>query len=423
MSTVTFWLHGGTCFGTLTYQQKEGNDETQNEIVAAPAIFGDMSVDYPEHSAERINRTYTLTDDLPDAPQLMIEIRDLEGGILIIRLNDSNSEQTKEFQITENGPFLLCLQADELMHTWTPKSKNSSRFSVFYRLTSFDVSLPECFIEPTRPVEEIEETRESFKLFYIFIPIAIVVFLSQLIFYTYQLCNEKQGSQIEYIRSVDPWEIDSLQLTISNRIGRGEALLIQSNVRKGRCQKAGHSTGCTFQIATNVIFVEDLYRIAWEVASALEFLASKNVLHRDVAARNILLTSQKTSKLSDFGLSRSSNKALYTSHGGCLPIKWTALEAIEFGIFTEKADVWSFGVLLWEMFSFGDTPYEDLEPSRLLGELKKGFRLVPPHRTPTQISEVMTSCWKTRLTNRPTFQTITQKLSSFNESQLLTKGC
>ncbi|CAJ0952124.1 unnamed protein product, partial [Mesorhabditis belari] len=204
MSTVTFWLHGGTCFGTLTYQQKEGNDETQNEIVAAPAIFGDMSVDYPEHSAERINRTYTLTDDLPDAPQLMIEIRDLEGGILIIRLNDSNSEQTKEF------------------HTHGLRNqKNSSRFSVFYRLTSFDVSLPECFIEPTRPVEEIEETRESFKLFYIFIPIAIVVFLSQLIFYTYQLCNEKQGSQIEYIRSVDPWEIDSLQLTISNRIGRG----------------------------------------------------------------------------------------------------------------------------------------------------------------------------------------------------------
>ncbi|CAJ0914731.1 unnamed protein product, partial [Mesorhabditis belari] len=158
------------------------------------------------------------------------------------------------------------------------------------------------------------------------------------------------------------------------------------------------------EIATNVIFVEDLYRIAWEVASALEFLASKNVIHRDVAARNILLTLQKTSKLSDFGLSRSSNEALYTSHGGCLPIKWTALEAIEFGIFTEKADVWSFGVLLWEMFSFGDTPYEDLEPSRLLGELQKGFRLIPPHRTPTQISEVMTSCWKTRLTNRPTFQ-------------------
>ncbi|CAJ0569169.1 unnamed protein product, partial [Mesorhabditis spiculigera] len=120
---------------------------------------------------------------------------------------------------------------------------------------------------------------------------------------------------------------------------------------------------------------------------------------------------RKDVELSDFGLSRQSD--LFSSHAGHIPIKWSAPEAIEFGIFSQQSDVWSFGVLIWEMYSLGDLPYEAVEPKLMLESLKRGYRLDPPAETPDALRLLMISCWENRVSNRPSLATIVATLHAY----------
>ncbi|CAJ0921995.1 unnamed protein product, partial [Mesorhabditis belari] len=144
---------------------------------------------------------------------------------------------------------------------------------------------------------------------------------------------------------------------------------------------------------SNITF-EDLVPIAWQICDALVFLSEKKIIHRDVAARNVLLTQNKTAKLSDFGLCRVNKEQIYRSRGGKFPIKWMAPEAIEFCLFSSKSDVWSFGIVLYEMYSFGKTPFCSLDNGEVLQFLKDGNRLEIPSEAPKMIKEIMNGCWK-----------------------------
>ncbi|KAI6177725.1 Protein kinase domain-containing protein [Aphelenchoides bicaudatus] len=137
-----------------------------------------------------------------------------------------------------------------------------------------------------------------------------------------------------------------------------------------------------------------LVSFAWQVSSGLEYLNSLNLIHRDVAARNILLDKNNTCKLSDFGLCRLAQNLNYQSKRGKLPIRWMAIEAIKDHVYTTKTDVWSYGVLLYEIFSLGDLPYLNVE--NIVTYIESGKRLEKPEYCSDKVHKLMLACWKVR---------------------------
>ncbi|CAB4030749.1 partial, partial [Paramuricea clavata] len=127
-----------------------------------------------------------------------------------------------------------------------------------------------------------------------------------------------------------------------------------------------------------------LLYFAWQITKGMTFLISRKVIHRDLAVRNILLGEGYVAKVGDFGLARDIYKYQKYSKksSGFVPIKWMAIESIGDLIFTEKSDVWSFGVLLWELFTLGETPYPGMPAIELYESLVNGKRMEPPINCP-----------------------------------------
>ncbi|XP_034033446.1 macrophage colony-stimulating factor 1 receptor 2 [Thalassophryne amazonica] len=157
--------------------------------------------------------------------------------------------------------------------------------------------------------------------------------------------------------------------------------------------------------------VDDLMTFSLQVAQGLNFLSSRNCIHRDVAARNVLLTDRRVAKICDFGLARDiRNDDSYIVQGNArLPVKWMAPESIFQCLYTVQSDVWSYGVLLWEIFSLGKSPYPNVAvDTNFYKMIKDGHHMAQPDFAPSEMYQLMTHCWSLEPTNRPTFKSIGQ---------------
>ncbi|XP_028655320.1 receptor-type tyrosine-protein kinase FLT3 [Erpetoichthys calabaricus] len=167
-----------------------------------------------------------------------------------------------------------------------------------------------------------------------------------------------------------------------------------------------------------VLTFEDLLSFSHQVAKGMEFLTSKNCIHRDLAARNVLVTHGKTAKIADFGLARDiMNDSNYVVKGNArLPVKWMPPESLFEGMYTFQSDVWSYGILLWEIFSLGVNPYPGIQVDQNFYKLiQNGFKMDQPFYATERIYTMMKSCWALEARKRPGFSHIV----SFMESELM----
>uniref|UniRef100_A0A8C8XEB1 Tyrosine-protein kinase n=1 Tax=Panthera leo TaxID=9689 RepID=A0A8C8XEB1_PANLE len=151
-----------------------------------------------------------------------------------------------------------------------------------------------------------------------------------------------------------------------------------------------------------------------QIAEGMAFIEKRNYIHRDLRAANILVSASLVCKIADFGLARLIEDNEYTAREGAkFPIKWTAPEAINFGSFTIKSDVWSFGILLMEIVTYGRIPYPGMSNPEVIRALEHGYRMPRPENCPEGLYNMMTRCWKNRPEERPTFEYIQSVLDDF----------
>uniref|UniRef100_A0A671WFP1 receptor protein-tyrosine kinase n=1 Tax=Sparus aurata TaxID=8175 RepID=A0A671WFP1_SPAAU len=155
------------------------------------------------------------------------------------------------------------------------------------------------------------------------------------------------------------------------------------------------------------------------IAAGMKYLSDMSYVHRDLAARNVLVNSNLECKVSDFGLSRvleDDAEGTYTTRGGKIPIRWTAPEAIAYRKFTSASDVWSFGIVMWEVMAFGERPYWDMSNHEVMKAINEAFRLPAPMDSPSAIYQLMLQCWQQDRAKRPRFSDIVNILDKLLRS-------
>lgn len=158
----------------------------------------------------------------------------------------------------------------------------------------------------------------------------------------------------------------------------------------------------------SVIGKQSLLQFSLDACSGMKYLESKNVVHRDLAARNILVSEDDRAKVSDFGLAKHADDR--QQEGGKFPIKWTAPEALRQNLFTSKSDVWSFGILLWEVYSYGRNPYPRIPLAEVTAYVENGYNMESPDGCPAEIYSIMKSCWNLEASKRPSFGEMERRL-------------
>ncbi|XP_060083276.1 tyrosine-protein kinase Fer-like [Ylistrum balloti] len=157
---------------------------------------------------------------------------------------------------------------------------------------------------------------------------------------------------------------------------------------------------------------KQLTQMCEDAAKGMTYLESKSCIHRDLAARNCLVGDSNVVKISDFGMSREEEE--YTVSEGLkqIPIKWTAPEALLYGKYTSLCDVWSFGILMWEVFSGGQTPYSGMTNNQARERVDDGYRMPAPEGTPDLVYKLMLKIWEYDTSKRPHFAEVMKELTN-----------
>ncbi|XP_020798926.1 vascular endothelial growth factor receptor 1 isoform X6 [Drosophila serrata] len=187
---------------------------------------------------------------------------------------------------------------------------------------------------------------------------------------------------------------------------------IMSNNSVQPAWRSNYKTDSTEAMSVTTV---DLVSWAFQVARGMDYLSSKKVLHGDLAARNILLCEDNVVKICDFGLARSMYRGdnYKKSESGKLPIKWLALESLSDHVFSTYSDVWSFGIVLWEMFSLAKVPYPGIDPNQeLFNKLNDGYRMEKPPYANQELYDIMLECWRKNPESRPLFNELEKRFAT-----------
>ncbi|KAF2903975.1 hypothetical protein ILUMI_02199, partial [Ignelater luminosus] len=181
-------------------------------------------------------------------------------------------------------------------------------------------------------------------------------------------------------------------------VSRGK---LQSYLRNSRAERYYNNMHGQSKTLTS----RDLTSFCYQVAKGMDFLSSNGIIHRDLAARNILITEDHTCKVADFGFARDviDSHVYERKSEGRLPIRWMAPESLYDNIFSVKSDVWSFGVLIWEVVTLGSTPYTGLSAAEVMKKVRDGYRLEKPEHCRRELYNIMYYCWDKDSKQRPSF--------------------
>ncbi|CAH3030407.1 unnamed protein product [Porites evermanni] len=175
---------------------------------------------------------------------------------------------------------------------------------------------------------------------------------------------------------------------------------------------------------------EEMLKFAWQISDGMRYISFKKIVHRDLAARNVLVGENFTCKITDFGMARDVNlEEIYVPRNeGRIPVKWTAIEAMTGAMkYTSQSDVWSFGVVLFEICTIGAEPYPGISPFKLPSVLLKGYRIPKPEYVKDELYDIMRECWETEPDNRPSFDKLCQKIrllgARANQNYVNIKDC
>ncbi|XP_078379646.1 uncharacterized protein LOC144662658 [Oculina patagonica] len=163
---------------------------------------------------------------------------------------------------------------------------------------------------------------------------------------------------------------------------------------------------------------EQLMKFAWQVADGMCYLSSRKIIHRDLAARNVLVGEGEKCKVTDFGMARNVHQDdIYTKRSrGRLPAKWTAYEALLYGTYTTQSDVWSYGVLLYEILTVGGSPYPGIKAREIARKLQEGFRMPKPKHVDSKLYQIMLNCWEKNPSDRPTFAKLKETMKDMDRN-------
>ncbi|XP_071438659.1 proto-oncogene tyrosine-protein kinase receptor Ret-like, partial [Hetaerina americana] len=159
---------------------------------------------------------------------------------------------------------------------------------------------------------------------------------------------------------------------------------------------------------------------AWQISKGMAYLSEMKLVHRDLAARNVLLSEKGICKISDFGLTRDvyEDEAYYKKSKGRVPVKWMAPESLSDHLYTTQSDVWSFGVLLWELITLGSSPYPGVPLTGLYSLLHSGYRMQKPPNCSSELYQMMMCCWQLHPRERPTFPNLMESLERMLQDEV-----